>query len=237
MGKSTTHRNWKFFGSSSLCRSLYFCAACRRRCPQASRTVSSGRWPFGSPAQPASNNRSSSAAPMRARTAAMASGEIAIQALGIVVYAQAALLSECLQFVALLAGDRADLRNVESPPAADSCVSQRRATGLRRNGTAGSADPACRCRRTASPARTSGAGTGSGRRIPRPSHSPASAARSLRRWFPAAGNDISRSICVNSGWRSARKSSSRKQRTIWKYLSKPLTIRSCLKICGDCGSA
>ena len=32
-------------------------------------------------------------------------------------------------------------------------------------------------------------------------------------------NDISQSICVNSGWRSARRSSSRKQRTIWKYLS------------------
>ena len=29
-------------------------------------------------------------------------------------------------------------------------------------------------------------------------------------------NDISMSICVNSGWRSARRSSSRKQRTIWK---------------------
>src|ERR1039458_2347700 len=39
----------------------------------------------------------------------------------------------------------------------------------------------------------------------------------------------SRSICVNSAWRSARKSSSRKQRTIWKYLSKPLTIRICLR--------
>ena len=29
-------------------------------------------------------------------------------------------------------------------------------------------------------------------------------------------NDISMSICVNSGWRSLRRSSSRKQRTIWK---------------------
>ena len=38
----------------------------------------------------------------------------------------------------------------------------------------------------------------------------------------SCGNDISRSIWVNSGWRSARRSSSRKQRTIWKYLSKPL---------------
>ena len=51
------------------------------------------------------------------------------------------------------------------------------------------------------------------------------------------GNDISMSTCVNSGWRSARRSSSRKQRAIWKYLSMPATIRICLKICGDCGSA
>ncbi len=34
-----------------------------------------------------------------------------------------------------------------------------------------------------------------------------------------------------------RGSSSRKQRTICMYLSQPLTIRSCLKSCGDCGSA
>ena len=32
-------------------------------------------------------------------------------------------------------------------------------------------------------------------------------------------NDISRSSCVNSGWRSARRSSSRRQLAIWKYLS------------------
>ena len=32
---------------------------------------------------------------------------------------------------------------------------------------------------------------------------------------------ISTSICVNSGCRSRRRSSSRKQRTIWKYRSKP----------------
>ena len=35
----------------------------------------------------------------------------------------------------------------------------------------------------------------------------------------ALTNDASRSICVNSGWRSARRSSSRKQRAIWKYRS------------------
>jgi hypothetical protein len=29
-------------------------------------------------------------------------------------------------------------------------------------------------------------------------------------------NDASTSICVNSGWRSRRRSSSRKQRAIWK---------------------
>ena len=51
------------------------------------------------------------------------------------------------------------------------------------------------------------------------------------------GNDISMSTWVNSGWRSARRSSSRKQRTIWKYLSIPATIRICLKIWGDWGSA
>ena len=34
-------------------------------------------------------------------------------------------------------------------------------------------------------------------------------------------NDISTSICVNSGWRSARRSSSRKHFTIWKYRSVP----------------
>ena len=33
---------------------------------------------------------------------------------------------------------------------------------------------------------------------------------------PAPTNDASMSICVNSGWRSARRSSSRKQRAIWK---------------------
>ena len=31
----------------------------------------------------------------------------------------------------------------------------------------------------------------------------------------ASMNDISTSICVCSGWRSARRSSSRKQRAIW----------------------
>mmetsp|Transcript_40395 Transcript_40395/g.116086 ORF Transcript_40395/g.116086 Transcript_40395/m.116086 type:complete len:286 (+) Transcript_40395:622-1479(+) len=49
--------------------------------------------------------------------------------------------------------------------------------------------------------------------------------------------DISQSICVNSGWRSARSSSSRKHLTIWKYRSIPATISNCLKVCGDCGKA
>ena len=48
---------------------------------------------------------------------------------------------------------------------------------------------------------------------------------------------ISQSICVNSGCLSARKSSSRKHFTIWKYLSIPPTISNCLKVCGDCGNA
>ena len=37
-------------------------------------------------------------------------------------------------------------------------------------------------------------------------------------------NDISTSIWVNSGCRSSRRSSSRKQRTIWKYRSNPATM-------------
>jgi hypothetical protein len=48
---------------------------------------------------------------------------------------------------------------------------------------------------------------------------------------------ISMSIWVNSGCLSPRASSSRKQRAIWKYLSKPDTMRICLKSCGDWGSA
>ena len=36
------------------------------------------------------------------------------------------------------------------------------------------------------------------------------------RRLSSSTNDISTSICVNSGWRSRRRSSSRKQRTIWK---------------------
>ena len=47
----------------------------------------------------------------------------------------------------------------------------------------------------------------------------------------------SMSTWVNSGWRSARRSSSRKQRTIWKYFSKPETMSSCLKSWGDWGRA
>ena len=50
-------------------------------------------------------------------------------------------------------------------------------------------------------------------------------------------NDISRSICVNSGCLSALRSSSLKHFTICTYLSVPPTIRSCLNICGDCGRA
>ncbi len=50
-------------------------------------------------------------------------------------------------------------------------------------------------------------------------------------------NAISQSICVNSGCLSARKSSSLKHFTIWKYLSMPPTINNCLNIWGDWGSA
>ena len=43
-----------------------------------------------------------------------------------------------------------------------------------------------------------------------------SAARSMANTSSRVANDISTSICVNSGWRSARRSSSRKHCTIWK---------------------
>ncbi len=49
--------------------------------------------------------------------------------------------------------------------------------------------------------------------------------------------DISRSTWVNSGCLSARRSSSLKHLAIWKYLSYPEHISSCLKIWGDWGSA
>ena len=44
-------------------------------------------------------------------------------------------------------------------------------------------------------------------------------------------------ICVNSGCLSARRSSSLKHFTIWKYLSIPPTINNCLKVWGDWGRA
>ena len=48
---------------------------------------------------------------------------------------------------------------------------------------------------------------------------------------------ISTSICVNSGWRSARRSSSRKHLGDLEIASTPATISICLNCCGDCGSA
>ena len=50
-------------------------------------------------------------------------------------------------------------------------------------------------------------------------------------------NDASASSWVNSNWRSARRSSSRANRAIWKYRSAPPTISSCLNSCGLCGRA
>ena len=47
----------------------------------------------------------------------------------------------------------------------------------------------------------------------------------------------STSSCMNSNWRSARRSSSRRQRAIWKYRSMPPTMQSCLNSCGLCGRA
>src|SRR5579859_5095602 len=46
---------------------------------------------------------------------------------------------------------------------------------------------------------------------------------------------ISKSSCVNSKPRSARKSSSRMQRANWKYFSTPAVINNCLYCCGLCG--
>ncbi len=53
----------------------------------------------------------------------------------------------------------------------------------------------------------------------------------------ASAKLISMSYCMNSNWRSARGSSSRRHRAIWKYRSKPPTISSCLNSCGLCGKA
>ena len=54
----------KSFGSSSLCRSLYFCAACKRKWPagQLARCLR-GAAPLASPPQPQSISKSSSVAP------------------------------------------------------------------------------------------------------------------------------------------------------------------------------
>ena len=85
-----------------------------------------------------------------------------------------------------------------------------------------SGGPAGRSRRASHRlARTSAAETARSRRCPprrRPRRAPPPPCRSTS---SSVGKDISMSICVNSGCRSARRSSSRKQRAIWKYLSNP----------------
>src|SRR5262249_16761998 len=61
-----------------------------------------------------------------------------------------------------------------------------------------------------------------------PSKNSTASASTVERTSSSSTNDISRSSWVNSGCRSARRSSSRRQRAIWKYLSYPETMRSCL---------
>ena len=111
MGKSTTQRKFSFFGSSSLWRSLYLCAALRRSWPQACSTVSSGRWPFGSPPHVASTSRSSGGGAHALADGGHLRGIVAVQALQVVENAQPALVAERLQLVALLAAEL-QLRNV-----------------------------------------------------------------------------------------------------------------------------
>ena len=67
-----------------------------------------------------------------------------------------------------------------------------------------------------SPRRTASAETAAAPRArPAPSAAP-SAARACAKTRSSVANEISRSTCVNSGWRSARRSSSRKHFAIWK---------------------
>ena len=92
-----------------------------------------------------------------------------------------------------------------------------RGTGPRRPRSAcRTAGPACRIRTAPSPPRTACGGNGAATSTPISREDGGdAAARSARRSVLVA-NDISTSTCVNSGWRSARRSSSRKHRAIWK---------------------
>ena len=79
-------------------------------------------------------------------------GIIAIQALGIVEHAQAALLAELLELVALPAAD-APTFGMRIATSGRPCAVRSPATDPPRNGTAECAGRACRCRRSAWPAR------------------------------------------------------------------------------------
>ena len=173
----------------------------------------------------------------RSRTLAIGSGIVALQALGIVVDAQPALLCRTPSTRRAPCGSACRCRECGSPPAA---ARRSRSSGQqvlhrmhRRHAQVGLVAAVA----AHGLARRSCAETAPARRSPATSQTRCTSGSITSKMRSCCGNDISRSICVNSGWRSARRSSSRKQRTIWKYFSKPLTISSCLKICGDCGSA
>ncbi len=95
-------------------------AACAGRCISGRRTDAAARrpdrtslrdaGPCGGPGHPAISSKSSSAAPDAARACSTSFG---IQLFQIVVNTQPALGSELFQFVALLAAQRAGLRNVD----------------------------------------------------------------------------------------------------------------------------
>ena len=79
-----------------------------------------------------------------------------------------------------------------------------------------SAGPACRTRTSRSPRRTASAGTAAAPSRPISASSRSHQRLDGREHESSVANDISRSTCVNSGCRSARRSSSRKHLTIWK---------------------
>ena len=101
-----------------------------------------------------------------------------------------------------------------TPPRGRCRTPTRRRAG-RRPGSAGrSAGRACRSRRPRSPRRTACGGTAGRSSTPISRNAAASAPSTTSKTISGVANDISRSTCVNSSWRSARRASSRKQRAI-----------------------
>ena len=86
----------------------------------------------------------------------------------------------------------------------------------RRRARGGCAGPACRSRSGAWPRRRSCAGRARAARLVSTSRKKCRTRASMRPMISSwARKEVSTSSWVNSGWRSARRSSSRKQRTIW----------------------